>query len=681
MPNVSSSLTTTRCSRHRHLLRGIGVLLLASAGLTAIIAAGCHGGTRGAGLTTAAGVYPPEPQIPRVFALGNLRGSPPPSRTEIELSQFLFGADPPSPLIMLSPTGLAADGESVLVCDAALNAVVQWNPASGALSEACGRSQFDYPFALGIGPSGDRFVCDRRGVTRCDVGGNVQRSFQLTGAEFKPTGVLAVDNNVWVSNRAAHRIEVFDAASGQHLRSIGEPGRGPGQFNIPRGMARDSAGNVYVVDVLNNRVQVLDQDGKWLRSMGRPGDSVGSFGRPRDVAVGPDDTVFVTDAFSQRVHAFNANGWPLLAFGEPGSGIGELTLPSGIAVIANAPQADRAVPENIEPEYYVLVAEQLNRPGVRVYAWLGARPAEPETDGAVGTGTGTGRRRGLTDVAADNPHWAADGCTSCHQRVDGELLPIPVDRVDMLCVSCHDGVKAAADPHPIGRPARTELVSTPDDWPTVDGAIGCLTCHDLSRQCVAKGQHPRLGYLMLRGYDAQRPLEYCSTCHHSDGGERFSPHQQRDATGQVRDDACLFCHTERPKIPSDGRRRFQPYLRVESSELCLNCHNRHWDLSPLGHVDRPVTPRIRQWMLMRELSAGSGDSPRELARLAAQSDRNSARLPLGDNRVTCYTCHNPHYDGLFPAGSELGALADNALDRASALRTNWIDLCSECHSR
>jgi len=55
--------------------------------------------------------------------------------------------------------------------------------------------------------------------------------------------------------------------------------------------------------------------------------------------------------------------------------------------------------------------------------------------------------------------------------------------------------------------------------------------------------------------------------------------------------------------------------------------------------------------------------------------------PVGAPLVTCYTCHNPHYTGLFPEGSELGALATNPDDRRGALRTDWIELCSECHRR
>ena len=514
-------------------------------------------------------------------------------------------------------------------------------------------------------------------MLRCDSQGNVECSYRLDEGGYKPAGVLAVGDAVWISNDAQNCIEVFDAASGQHRRSIGKLGHAPGEFNLPRSLARGSDDDAYIVDMLNNRVQVLSADGTWLRNIGQAGDSVGCFGRPKDVAVGPDGTIFVTDAFSQRVHAFAPDGQPLLAFGEPGSGVGELTLPNGIAISTIAPGAERALPPGAEPKYYVLVAEQLNRPGVRVYAWLGA---QEDKSGEHSAARAAPARTNAPASAVPNPHWAPDGCASCHQLDGGRPVPILRERVDAVCTSCHDGVKATPDPHPIGRPATSDIVKTPADWPTVDGAIGCLTCHDLSPQCAANGQRPA-EHRMLRGYDPQRPLAYCSTCHLADMGGRFSPHRQRDASGRIRDDACLFCHTERPEIPPDGRRQFKPKLRVESSELCLNCHKKHWDLSPLGHVDRPVTPRIRQWMLMRELGRGNRHDPSESARLAAESGREPARLPLGNNCVTCYTCHNPHYTGLFPPDSELGAMADNPQDRVSALRADWIDLCSECHSR
>ena len=640
-----------------------------------------------------------------MVALGTLRGAPPPSQAEIDLAMFLFGAEPPSPLTIGNPAGLAVEDQSLLICDTALSTVLRWDAATDQVSIETSEPPLLHPFVIDVLPTGERLVCDRQGVRRTTRDGHTVCTYQLEGTVFKPGGVLAVGDEVWVTNLSSHRIEIFDAVSGAYRRSTGEPGRGPAQFALPTGLAHMPDGNVCVVDTLNNRVQVLSPTGQYLRSIGGPGDSVGTFGRPKAVAVGPDGVVFVTDAFSQRVHVFAPDGSPLLAFGEPGSGPGELTLPAGIA-IATGPGFGSGVsgfgpfatqdpsPEtpNPEPAYYVFVAEQLDQPGIRVYAWLSGSITAVAPPLPAGVATGWKPR--FPGSEAINPHWDRARCIKCHTAVDERLLPISPEAVDGLCLSCHDGTKAPADPHPIGRHAHTELVDTPADWPIVEGVIGCLTCHDIQRHCDPTAKRPAVNSVLLRNWDPSRPLEYCGNCHRSDVGRRFSPHRLRDATGKVREDACLFCHTRRPEVPADGRRRFQPHLREETSRLCLSCHARHWDLSPLGHVDRPVPPKIREWMLTRELSLNMDGNLQQLARLASEAGRQPARLPLGEKHVrgpdghpmlreivTCFTCHNPHYAGLFPPDSELGALASNPQDQASALRTNWIDLCSECHHR
>jgi hypothetical protein len=37
--------------------------------------------------------------------------------------------------------------------------------------------------------------------------------------------------------------------------TLGRAGTGPGEFDLPHGLALDSQGNLYVCDVMNDRIQ------------------------------------------------------------------------------------------------------------------------------------------------------------------------------------------------------------------------------------------------------------------------------------------------------------------------------------------------------------------------------------------------------------------------------------------
>ena len=681
MPDMPSSVKKSSATPARLLPVCVGgalTALIVCAGLFV----GCEGKRVGFSADEKSDLYPPPPQSPLVVALGTFQGAAPPSKQEIELSMFLFGTEPPPPLALANPTGLAAGPGYILICDETLHALFRWDIAAQEIVEERFDPPLQHPIAIDVAPNGDRLICDGTRVVRASADGHILREYALLDTDFRPGGVLAYNDQVWTTNLAGHTIEIFDAATGRHLRSIGKRDDGTGRFGLARGMARTPDGNVCVVDALYARVHVFDSEGNPIRQIGQAGDSIGSMGRPKHLAVGPDGMIFITDAFSQRVQTFDPLGRPLLAFGEPTSGLGELTMPSGIAISPVAPSFGLTLPTKETPQYYILVAEQLENPGIRVYAWLGA--GEEAIAAALPSTPATRWKPRFPESAAINPHWDANRCDTCHPKTDGQIQPIAKAEVDKLCLSCHDGEKAPLEPHPIGRPAVTDLVDTPAQFPVLNGSIGCLTCHDIQRHCRPEARRPALNAALLREYDVQRPLAYCMNCHRADPQGRFSPHRQRDAQGRVRDDACFFCHTQKPTIPEDGRRRFKPQLRDTTSRLCLNCHTRHWDLSPRGHVDRPITARKRQWMLMRQMDREMEADRATLMQLADTSQNPPALIPLGgDNHdmMTCYTCHNPHYSGLFPPGSELGALARNPEDRAGGLRVDFIDLCSECHRR
>ena len=88
----------------------------------------------------------------------------------------------------------------------------------------------------------------------------------------------------------------------------GTSGSTDGQFLTPRGMATDAAGNVYVADAGNTRVQKFDNNGVFVLKFGIPGDVPGGFVTPSGVAVSPSGDIYVSDEFTNKISKFDASG-------------------------------------------------------------------------------------------------------------------------------------------------------------------------------------------------------------------------------------------------------------------------------------------------------------------------------------------------------------------------------------
>ena len=80
---------------------------------------------------------------------------------------------------------------------------------------------------------------------------------RCTHTALSPQGDLYVSDGY--GNARIHKF----APDGTLLRSWGEPGTDPGQFNIPHNICCDADGWVYVADRENHRLQVFDGDGRF----------------------------------------------------------------------------------------------------------------------------------------------------------------------------------------------------------------------------------------------------------------------------------------------------------------------------------------------------------------------------------------------------------------------------------
>jgi sugar lactone lactonase YvrE len=179
----------------------------------------------------------------------------------------------------------------------------------------------------------------------------------LSEAQFyEPRGV-AVDaqGNVYVADYGNHRIrKVTPAGVVSTLAGTGVPGYKNGasreaQFHSLRGVAVDAQGNVYVADSFNHRIRKITSAGlvSTLAGTGVPGYKNGNglreaqFQLPRDVAVDARGNVYVGDTFNHRIRKITPAGVVSALAGtgvqgnKNGEGRGaEFYQPRGVAVDA-----------------------------------------------------------------------------------------------------------------------------------------------------------------------------------------------------------------------------------------------------------------------------------------------------------------------------------------------------------
>src|SRR2546422_675669 len=116
-----------------------------------------------------------------------------------------------------------------------------------------------------------------------------------------------------------------------YLGQWGSLGSGDGQFNGPHGVATDAAGNVYVADHNNHRIQKFTNTGTYLTQWGSLGGGNGQFTDPTGVETDAAGNVYVGDLSSHRIQKFTGTGAYLTQWGSSGSGDGQFKVPAGLA--------------------------------------------------------------------------------------------------------------------------------------------------------------------------------------------------------------------------------------------------------------------------------------------------------------------------------------------------------------
>ena len=88
-----------------------------------------------------------------------------------------------------------------------------------------------------------------------------------------------------------------------------------GLFRQPTDVAWDSEGNTYITDgYVNSRVAKYDRNGDWVKSWGEKGTGPGQFNLPHAIAIDRNNNVYVGDRSNRRIQVFDTEGTFLRMF-------------------------------------------------------------------------------------------------------------------------------------------------------------------------------------------------------------------------------------------------------------------------------------------------------------------------------------------------------------------------------
>jgi DNA-binding beta-propeller fold protein YncE len=167
---------------------------------------------------------------------------------------------------------------------------------------------------------------------------------QPTDVTWDPQGYIFISDG-YINSRVAK----YDR-NGRWVKQWGDRGTKPGEFNTPHSIAADAAGNIYVADRGNRRIQVFDPDGKFLREitidvpvpagvqpwMGNqptPELAARQSGAPWAICItpGPRQYLYSADAYPGRVYKLTLEGKVVGALGTSGRQLKEFGWIHGMA--------------------------------------------------------------------------------------------------------------------------------------------------------------------------------------------------------------------------------------------------------------------------------------------------------------------------------------------------------------
>ena len=209
---------------------------------------------------------------------------------------------------------------------------------SGTLTTNTGSAMNGVAVSLhGVSPFSTTTATDGTYTFSAAPTGNYTLTASKTDYVWTPgSRVFTLSANLPGQNFVGSLASVFQDTAYTFLAKWGglAAGAGTSQFNFPNDVALDASGNIYVVDLSNNRIQKFNSSTEYVTQWGFSGTGEGGFSSPQGLAVDASGNVYVADTGHSLIQKFTSTGGYTLQWGGLGSGNNQLNAPRGVAVDA-----------------------------------------------------------------------------------------------------------------------------------------------------------------------------------------------------------------------------------------------------------------------------------------------------------------------------------------------------------
>ena len=200
----------------------------------------------------------------------------------------------------IHPSGIAyLNNGNIVVADSGNHRLQIFNGRGNTQIGGKGKldHQFDYPWGLSVDSDGNIIVADSNNklIKIFTLSGQFLRKFGGEDLLVDPLHCIQKDQYFIVSDYGDHSIKVFNT-DGDFLYKFGNEGDGDGEFKKPHCLSVDKAGHLMVCDGANDRVQVLELNGKFITKF-----KLMSGGFPLSSAVLSDGRIVVSDFRDHRI--------------------------------------------------------------------------------------------------------------------------------------------------------------------------------------------------------------------------------------------------------------------------------------------------------------------------------------------------------------------------------------------